>query len=464
MAVFLDIQGVQSAAHGERGIARYLTEVSLALERWHPDSVARYLLDPQLAVPGSIEPLGRHPQADIHRPDRRERGDGLPRRLAVRVHRSRADLAALRPPDGDAARGDPLRPDPGALPGDLPREPRGERLVPDTPRARSPGRPGARDLEATARDAIEQLGLPEERVVVVGAGVSERFHPPASRDAALSTLQDRIRRSRTGYVLYTGGIEPRKNIDRLLEAYAGPAGELRARHQLVIVCRVQPVSGALLDAQLRRLGVTARFRSRASCPTRTSCASTRPRSLRLPGPLRGLRSSDRRGNGVWRAGDRSAQLVADRARPGRRGAVRATRDRVDPRSPRAGAHRRRPPRAPALAQARRAAHVAGRRRTYGGDVRGADREGPPSRPRQAEDRSDLATAAAALRHRPLHVPHARPAARALRHRRFRRNGSRRGRGAAEGVRRSRLDVRGQGARPRRLRHRGFLPGEQRVPR
>ena len=57
MAVFFDIQGVQSAAHGERGIARYLTEVALALERWHPDSVARYLLDPHLAVPGSIEPL-----------------------------------------------------------------------------------------------------------------------------------------------------------------------------------------------------------------------------------------------------------------------------------------------------------------------------------------------------------------------------------------------------------------------
>ena len=39
--------------------------------------------------------------------------------------------------------------------------------------------------QATARDAIERLGLPEERVVVVGAGVSERFHPPASRRAAL---------------------------------------------------------------------------------------------------------------------------------------------------------------------------------------------------------------------------------------------------------------------------------------
>ena len=78
--------------------------------------------------------------------------------------------------------------------------------------------------QATAADAVEQLGLPEERVVVVGAGVSERFHPPETATRRCETLAERLPWLEEGYVLYTGGIEPRKNIDRLLEAYAGLAG------------------------------------------------------------------------------------------------------------------------------------------------------------------------------------------------------------------------------------------------
>jgi glycosyltransferase involved in cell wall biosynthesis len=114
--------------------------------------------------------------------------------------------------------------------------------------------------QATADDALERLGLPEDRVVVAGAGVSERFHPASDRKAAFSSLREQFPWLEDGYVLYTGGIEPRKNIDRLLEAYAGLPRELRGKHQLVIVCRVQPSERALLDRQLRRLGVAGQVR------------------------------------------------------------------------------------------------------------------------------------------------------------------------------------------------------------
>src|SRR5262245_33786022 len=67
MSVLLDIQGVQSPAHGERGIARYVLNVAQELERGHRGLVSRYLLTSTLPGPGALEPLlgtGRVTYAD----------------------------------------------------------------------------------------------------------------------------------------------------------------------------------------------------------------------------------------------------------------------------------------------------------------------------------------------------------------------------------------------------------------
>ena len=57
MSVLLDIQGTQSRAHADRGIARYLRELTAALMRWHPEAVHALLLNPDLPPPTRIEPL-----------------------------------------------------------------------------------------------------------------------------------------------------------------------------------------------------------------------------------------------------------------------------------------------------------------------------------------------------------------------------------------------------------------------
>ena len=59
-------------------------------------------------------------------------------------------------------------------------------------------------------------------------------------------------------MLYTGGIEPRKNIVRLLDAYAALPEKTRTRHQLVIVCRVLPEERVELNRRLGNLGVAER--------------------------------------------------------------------------------------------------------------------------------------------------------------------------------------------------------------
>ncbi len=113
--------------------------------------------------------------------------------------------------------------------------------------------------EATARDAVRLLGLRPERMAVTGGGVSADFEPPASPSAAREALR-RHQPSMDGeYVLFTGGMDYRKNVDGLLAAYAGLPGELRDRYRLVIVGRLglEDARGPFFD-QAASLGIAER--------------------------------------------------------------------------------------------------------------------------------------------------------------------------------------------------------------
>jgi len=70
----------------------------------------------------------------------------------------------------------------------------------------------------TKHDVMKYLGIPEDKIHVVYCAASPRFHPipPHQSDPILSKYLLR----REHYVLFAGNIEPRKNIMRLLEAYA----------------------------------------------------------------------------------------------------------------------------------------------------------------------------------------------------------------------------------------------------
>ena len=92
--------------------------------------------------------------------------------------------------------------------------------------------------QATARDAVRLLGTAAGQDLVTGGGVSDEFSPPESRAAAQAALR-RLRPAIDGeYVLYTGGMDYRKNVGGLLSAYAGLPAELRGRYKLVIVGRL----------------------------------------------------------------------------------------------------------------------------------------------------------------------------------------------------------------------------------
>ena len=84
---------------------------------------------------------------------------------------------------------------------------------------------------STKTDIMQFMAIPEDRISVVHRGVDPTFHPMDDLDAIDHVLA-RLNLQR-GYVLYAGGTEPHKNLDRVIEAYSRLPGEVRERHALV---------------------------------------------------------------------------------------------------------------------------------------------------------------------------------------------------------------------------------------
>ena len=110
--------------------------------------------------------------------------------------------------------------------------------------------------DASSNDATELLGIAAERLTTIYAGADRRFtEPTLPPETTIQRLASRIEGLKPGFVMFPSGIEIRKNIDRMLAAYAGLEDGLRDAHQLVLVCRTNPDEQAQLDDTARRLGI-----------------------------------------------------------------------------------------------------------------------------------------------------------------------------------------------------------------
>lgn len=91
------------------------------------------------------------------------------------------------------------------------------------------------DSESTRRDLVDLLGVPEEKICVVPAGVEPRFRPV--RDTVrLSAVRSRYDLPQW-FILSVGTLEPRKNLARLIAAYAQLRRQTGLPHALVIAGR-----------------------------------------------------------------------------------------------------------------------------------------------------------------------------------------------------------------------------------
>ena len=255
MNVVYDLLGFQSRDHGERGIARYVLHLALALERVRPGLITQYLAHPDLPFPAGAEPLiatGRVVRADRWTPQRTPTAGGvfiagspfetfnlpsehiLPAyarspwwRSAVVVHDV---IPALFPEhylsDPDNASYYSARLHSLNL---------ADRFLTNS--------------EATSDDTIELLGLDRANVTMIGAGADARFRrPPAGHEMAAESLvgDGIIAGLEPDYILFPTGIDPRKNIERTIEAYGLLPAWIRRRHQLVLACRLSEADRAVV--------------------------------------------------------------------------------------------------------------------------------------------------------------------------------------------------------------------------
>jgi glycosyltransferase involved in cell wall biosynthesis len=109
---------------------------------------------------------------------------------------------------------------------------------------------------ATRDEALEWLDLHPNSVIEIGAGVDPIFKPGPVDDLEGRRLVGRLGLSKR-FLLYTGGIDPRKNIRGLIAAYAGLRSHVRSSSQLAIVCTIRDTDRVELQHYAESLGLKA---------------------------------------------------------------------------------------------------------------------------------------------------------------------------------------------------------------
>lgn len=115
---------------------------------------------------------------------------------------------------------------------------------------------GAADLvivpsEVTRQDLLELFGYDPERVRVIPHGIEARFRRDAPADPVLLMRHG----LEPGFVLFVGRISTRKNVIRVVEAFARSPG---ASGRMLVLAGPMAVGGELVAAAIGRLGLGSR--------------------------------------------------------------------------------------------------------------------------------------------------------------------------------------------------------------
>jgi len=109
--------------------------------------------------------------------------------------------------------------------------------------------------ESSQREGRELMGLPPERLVNIRAAVDDIFVPATISPAREADLRQRYGITKP-FVMYTGGVDPRKNVFGLVSAFAMLPEEIRDTYQLVMVGSGDPHIWPRLMAHVHTEGFT----------------------------------------------------------------------------------------------------------------------------------------------------------------------------------------------------------------
>lgn len=108
--------------------------------------------------------------------------------------------------------------------------------------------------ESSRQEGIRYLEFAPEACINISTAADPEFKPMLIDTARERQVRDQYRIERP-FLMYTGGIDYRKNIEGLIRAYAQLPEPLRSGHQLAIVCSVQPDARAALDELAEQVGL-----------------------------------------------------------------------------------------------------------------------------------------------------------------------------------------------------------------
>lgn len=233
--IVVDLQAAQSLGSGNRGIGRYTRDLVRAIVTRHPDAVDRFTYNP--ALPTDPRLLDIVP-ADRFVPIHDLAGQPIDVfHMTSPFESVPADhLLPAAPVGGLVATCFDLIPyrfqerylDPHERPTYLTRL-----TVLQTCAAI------VTDSASAADDCHQLLGVPRERLTVIGGGTNECFvRPSDTLEERMAVLHESLPDLREGFVFVPTGMDWRKNIKGAMAAYAALPEPLQREHQLVIGCKV----------------------------------------------------------------------------------------------------------------------------------------------------------------------------------------------------------------------------------
>jgi len=111
--------------------------------------------------------------------------------------------------------------------------------------------------EHTKRDMVRILAIPEERIHVVYNAADPMYHPIHDHDEIMGMMH-KYALPGPGYILHVGTLEPRKNLARLVEAYAMTLGNCGDRTPSLVLAGYKGWYYEEIFHSIERLGLQQR--------------------------------------------------------------------------------------------------------------------------------------------------------------------------------------------------------------
>ena len=108
--------------------------------------------------------------------------------------------------------------------------------------------------QATRQEGLEHLSLPESRITNISSAIDDLFRPTDVSEERQYVLRTHYHLPKP-FVMYTGGIDHRKNVEGLIRAFAKLPRQIREEHQLAVVCAVHEPEKERLQALAKRSGL-----------------------------------------------------------------------------------------------------------------------------------------------------------------------------------------------------------------